>query len=101
MAPPSPTAAPHLEPDHRYDPRPPAERIGLPDELIALQQAADRERSQLERLSDNEERQHQRAVWFESAATAQEAITQHALRNRFNRHEVEQEVRPIARTPRG
>jgi hypothetical protein len=65
--------------------------------LIAAQQAADCARQRLEQLSSNEERQHQRAVWFEAAAQAQAAVTRYAKAKRLNRFEVEQRVRQTAR----
>ncbi|MEU3792560.1 hypothetical protein AB0F07_22610 [Streptomyces fructofermentans] len=49
----------------------------------------------LESLAGHEERRQQRLVWFEAAAAVQAAVTQYARTKRFNRFEVEQELRRI------
>ncbi|MDW6066407.1 hypothetical protein SAZ11_62465 [Streptomyces sp. FXJ1.4098] len=72
---------------------------GLPAELVALQRAADSERSRLESLDDNEERRRQRLEWYEAAAEVQEAVTQYAHDNHLNRFDVGQRLRQIVRTP--
>ncbi|MFF9378850.1 hypothetical protein ACF1BB_30555 [Streptomyces griseoluteus] len=65
--------------------------------LIAAQQAADCARQRLEQLSSDDERRHQRTVWFEVASQAQAAVTRYARAKRLNRFEVEQRVRQAAR----
>ncbi|WP_420031852.1 hypothetical protein ACN2WE_02905 [Streptomyces sp. cg28] len=72
----------------------------LPEELIALQRAADDEGRKIEHLDDGE-REQQRAVWFDAAARAQEAVTEYAAAEGLDHHEVEKELRQVARhTPR-
>lgn len=66
---------------------------GLPASLIALQRAADLERKKLDSLDCHHERARQRQVWFETAATAQGAITQYARTEQLNRSHIEQAVR--------
>ncbi|WP_432177017.1 hypothetical protein [Streptomyces sp. Tue6028] len=78
---------------------PAAGQVGLPETLIALQQAADHEHTKLQQCDGYEERKQQRLVWFEAAAAAQAAITQYARTKRFNRFEVQQEVHRIVRQP--
>jgi len=59
--------------------------IELPDDLIALQQAADDEGRKIEHL-DDDERDKQRRVWFEAAAKAQAAVTAFAQLRQDTRH---------------
>ncbi|MEU3795761.1 hypothetical protein AB0F07_39250 [Streptomyces fructofermentans] len=73
----------------------PTSQSGLPETLIALQQAANTERLKLEQLVGYEERRQQRQAWFETAATVQAAVTRYARTKRFNRAEVEEELRRI------
>ncbi|MFZ3555076.1 MULTISPECIES: hypothetical protein [unclassified Streptomyces] len=72
--------------------------IELPDDLIRLQRAADDEGKKLEHL-DADEREKQREVWFEAAATAQAAATEFAQENDLNRHDVEKQLRQVTRQP--
>lgn len=69
------------------------EDSGLPDELMALQRASDRERQALHELNGYEERRQQRRVWFEAAHAAQAAISQYASAHGRNRFEVQCAVR--------
>ncbi|WP_254402230.1 hypothetical protein [Streptomyces sp. AC555_RSS877] len=78
-------------------PSSPEDGSGLPDELIALQQAADNERRKLELLDSHEERRQQRQAWFEAAAATQTAVTKYASAKRLNRFEVERRLRQAAR----
>lgn len=73
------------------------EDSGLPESLIALQRASDREQHALHQLHEYEERRHQRRIWFEAAQDAQAAVTQYASSRRLNRFEVERAVRIAAR----
>ncbi|MGW5047929.1 hypothetical protein [Streptomyces griseoluteus] len=68
---------------------------GLPGELITLQQAADDARLQLQHLHGHRERDLQRQVWRDAAATVQEAVTQYARTNSLNRQEVEASLRQL------
>ena len=70
-----------------------ASRTGLPASLIALQRAADLERRKLELLDRHDERTHQRQVWCDAAAAAQDAVTRYARAEGLNRFEVAQELR--------
>ncbi|MEU6070647.1 hypothetical protein ABZ864_40955 [Streptomyces sp. NPDC047082] len=58
-----------------------------------LQKAADKEHLKLLQLTGNDERKHQRGVWFEAAHAAQSAVTRYAQTKRLNRYEVEKELR--------
>ncbi|MER6736558.1 hypothetical protein [Streptomyces puniciscabiei] len=76
---------------------------GLPEELVALQQAADEAHAQLQQLDDHEERSHQRDTWREASAAVQAAVTRYARAKRLNRYEVEKLLRQTVRhqtTPR-
>ncbi len=70
---------------------------GLPSELITLQQAADQAHLQLQQLHDHHDREAQRQVWREAAATAQRAVTHYARTKRLNRYEVEARLRQFVR----
>ncbi|MGV4985777.1 hypothetical protein ACVB8X_06945 [Streptomyces sp. NRAIS4] len=70
---------------------------GLPEELIQLQRAADREYLVLEQLGTPGDRQRQRRIWFEAACAIQAAVTQYAQAKRLNRFEVERTLRGIVR----
>lgn len=72
---------------------------GLPEELVALQQAADEAHAQLQQLDDHEERSHQRDTWREASAAVQAAVTQYARAKRLNRYEVEKLLRQTVRHP--
>ncbi|RZB13474.1 hypothetical protein StrepF001_43965 [Streptomyces sp. F001] len=74
-------------------------RSGLPDELVALQQAADDAHLQLQRLDDRGERDRQRRVWFEAAGAVQAAVTRYAGAKGLNRYEVEKRLRQVVRHP--
>jgi hypothetical protein len=74
------------------------ERARIPEDLIMLQRASDREQQVLQQLSDHEERSRQRRIWFEAAQAAQGAVTQHARSQGLNRFEVERAVRAAARS---
>jgi hypothetical protein len=71
--------------------------MGLPRELITLQQAADEAHHQLEQLQDHHERDLQRQAWRDAAEAAQAAVTQYARTKRLNRYEVEKRLRQIVR----
>ncbi|MFG3016773.1 hypothetical protein ACGFZB_41240 [Streptomyces cinerochromogenes] len=83
---------------HGDDPREDAVSF---EALISAQQAADCARQRLEQLSSDEERRHQRTVWFDVASQAQAAVTRYAQAKRLNRFEVEQRVRQAAREEAG
>ncbi|MFI0242964.1 hypothetical protein [Streptomyces sp. NPDC016845] len=70
---------------------------GLPEQLITLQQAADNAHLQLQQLHDHHDRQVQRQVWWDAAATVQEAVTLYARTKRLNRYEVEARLRQFVR----
>lgn len=72
---------------------------GLPDELVALQQAADEAHLHLQRLDDHEERDRQRRVWLEAAEAVQAAVTRYARSKDLNRYEVEKRLREAVRHP--
>ncbi|MFD5184011.1 hypothetical protein ACFWMQ_15645 [Streptomyces sp. NPDC058372] len=71
----------------------------IPDDLIALQRAADDEGRRLSELTDNDEREAQRLVWYEAGARAQAAVTEWAQANGKNRFDVEKQVRATVRQP--
>ncbi|MEU6437408.1 hypothetical protein ABZ874_24165 [Streptomyces albidoflavus] len=73
--------------------------MNIPDTLIDLQRAADAEWARLAELTDNDEREQQRLVWFEAGARAQAAITEWAAAENKNRYEVEVAVRRAVRHP--
>ncbi|WP_405184188.1 hypothetical protein [Streptomyces albidoflavus] len=73
--------------------------MDIPDTLIDLQRAADAEWARLTELTDNDEREAQRLVWFEAGARAQAAITEWAAAEGKNRYEVEVAVRRAVRHP--
>jgi hypothetical protein len=75
-----------------------ADKIELPDDLIALQRAADGEGRNLGRL-DDEERTKQREVWFEAAAKVDAAVTEFAREQGLNRFDVEKSLRQFVRHP--
>ncbi|MCQ4212585.1 hypothetical protein [Streptomyces longispororuber] len=72
--------------------------IELPDDLIELQRSADDEGRKMEHLDDGE-REKQREVWFEAAATAQAAVTAYAEEHDLNRFDVEKQLRQVTRHP--
>lgn len=73
--------------------------MDIPDTLIDLQRAADAEWARLAELTDNDEREAQRLVWFEAGARAQAAITEWAAAEDKNRYVVEVAVRKAVRHP--
>ncbi|MGF2208939.1 hypothetical protein [Streptomyces albidoflavus] len=73
--------------------------MDIPDTLIDLQRAADAEWARLAELTDNDEREAQRLVWFEAGARAQAAITEWAAAEDKNRYAVEVAVRKAVRHP--
>ncbi|MEU2889382.1 hypothetical protein [Streptomyces albidoflavus] len=73
--------------------------MDIPDTLIDLQRAADAEWTRLAELTDNDEREQQRLVWFEVGARAQAAITEWAREHEKNRYKVEKAVREAVRYP--
>ncbi|MFJ9634948.1 hypothetical protein ACIRU8_45385 [Streptomyces sp. NPDC101175] len=72
---------------------------GLPASLIALQRAANLERTKLEQLTFFDERTHQRQIWFEASVAVQNAVTHYATTANLNRFDVEQELRSAAKAP--
>ncbi|GHE98425.1 hypothetical protein GCM10017776_14280 [Streptomyces griseoluteus] len=64
-------------------------------ELITLQQAADDARLHLQQLHGHRERDQQRQVWRDAAATVQAAVTHYARTHSLNRHEVEARLRQL------
>ncbi|MFG3311887.1 hypothetical protein ACGF0C_07985 [Streptomyces albidoflavus] len=73
--------------------------MDIPDSLIDLQRAADAEWARLAELTDHDEREAQRLVWFEAGARAQAAITEWAREHEKNRAKVEAAVKQAARHP--
>ncbi|WP_238697613.1 hypothetical protein [Streptomyces sp. E2N166] len=73
--------------------------IGLPSELIMLQQAAEDAHLKLQHLDDHHDRDLQRRVWREAAEAVQAAVTHYARTKRLNRHEVEARLRQLVRNP--
>ncbi|MCM3822462.1 hypothetical protein ACP4TB_29775 [Streptomyces sp. DR3-1] len=73
--------------------------MDIPDSLIDLQRAADAEWARLAELTDHDEREQQRLVWFEAGARAQAAITEWAAAENKNRYKVEKAVRAAVRHP--
>ncbi|MYV41215.1 hypothetical protein GT030_20690 [Streptomyces sp. SID1328] len=66
--------------------------------MIALQQAADDAHLRLQHIHGHREREQQRQVWRDAAATVQAAVTHYARTQSLNRHEVE--ARPRQLVPR-
>ncbi|MFF4361070.1 hypothetical protein [Streptomyces sp. NPDC001604] len=93
------TAPVHSPADAQPGPHPTLRPTGLPDELIALQQAADDAHLQLQQLDDHEERDQQRRVWFEAAEAVQAAVTRYARSRGLNRYELEKQLRQAVRHP--
>ncbi|MFD5026977.1 hypothetical protein [Streptomyces sp. NPDC058373] len=71
----------------------------IPDDLIALQRAADDEGRRLSELTDNDEREAQRRAWYDAGARVQAAVTEWAKANGKNRFDVEKQVRATVRQP--
>lgn len=72
---------------------------GVPQELVALQQAADAAHHKLQLLSDHHERHLQRQVWLAAAEVVQTAVARYARTKRLNRYEVEKRPRQVVRHP--
>ncbi|MGW0208360.1 hypothetical protein ACWDZ8_22000 [Streptomyces sp. NPDC003233] len=83
----------------QHGPHPALHPSGLPDELVALQQAADDSHLHLQQLDDLEERDRQRRVWLEAAVVVQAAVTQYARSKGLNRYEAERRLRQVVRHP--
>ena len=73
--------------------------MDIPDTLIDLQRAADAEWARLAELTDHDEREAPRLVWFEAGARAQAALTAWAREPEKNRYKVEKAVREAVRHP--
>lgn len=76
--------------------RPKIRSVDLPDDLIALERAAEEQRAKLAGL-DGEEYEAQRRAWREAAAAAQAAITDHATAAGLSRYDVEMAVKRAVR----
>ncbi|WP_433341769.1 hypothetical protein [Streptomyces sp. CA-253872] len=72
--------------------------MDLPDDLIALQQAADAAGAALRALPADAAAEQRRA-WFTAAAAAQAAVTEWAAAEGHNRFEVEKTLRKVVRHP--
>ncbi|MCG0066284.1 hypothetical protein L0F81_23835 [Streptomyces tricolor] len=70
--------------------------MDLPDDLIALERAAEEQRAKLVGL-DGEEYEAQRRAWREAAAAVQAAITDHATASGQSRYDVEMAVKRAVR----
>lgn len=70
--------------------------MDIPDDLIALERAAEEQRARLAGL-DGEEYDAQRRAWREAATAAQAAITDHATATGQSRYEVEMTVKRAVR----
>ncbi|MGW0131916.1 hypothetical protein [Streptomyces sp. NPDC003299] len=68
----------------------------IPDDLIALEHAAEEQRAKMAGL-DGEEYELQRRAWREAAAAAQAAITDHAAAASLSRYDVEMAVKKAVR----
>jgi hypothetical protein len=66
--------------------------VNIPDDLIALERAAEEQRAKLAGL-DGEEYEAQRRTWREAATAVQAAITDHATATGEPRYKVEKAVR--------
>ncbi|MEU3507645.1 hypothetical protein ABZ733_06915 [Streptomyces longwoodensis] len=70
--------------------------MDIPDDLIALERAAEEQRARLAGL-EGEEYDAQRRAWREAATTAQAAITDHAAAVGAPRYDVEMAVKRAVR----
>jgi hypothetical protein len=70
--------------------------VDLPDDLITLERAAERQRTAMAGLT-GVEADAQRQAWREAAAAVQAAVTAHAEATGLNRYEVGQAVKRAAR----
>jgi hypothetical protein len=70
--------------------------VNIPDDLIALERAAEEQRAKLAGL-EGEEYDAQRRAWREASAAAQAAITDHAAAAGLSRYEVEMVVKKAVR----
>lgn len=72
--------------------------MDVPETLIGLQRASDREHAKLEGLDGAEWREQQEA-WRMTAEAVQAAVTRHAVEHGLNRYELGQAVKDAARRP--
>ncbi|MEV7793395.1 hypothetical protein AB0O68_15590 [Streptomyces sp. NPDC087512] len=70
--------------------------MDIPDDLIALERAAEEQRARLAGL-DGEAYEAQRRAWREAATAVQAAITDHAAATGQSRYEVEMAVKKAVR----
>ncbi|WP_326779694.1 hypothetical protein OG481_02030 [Streptomyces longwoodensis] len=70
--------------------------MNIPDDLIALERAAEEQRARLAGLN-GEEYDAQRRAWREASAAAQAAITDHATAAGLSRYDVEMAVKRAVR----
>ncbi|MFC7906444.1 hypothetical protein [Streptomyces nigra] len=70
--------------------------MDIPDDLIALERAAEEQRARLAGL-DGEEYEAQRRAWRQAATAVQAAITDHATASGEPRYKVEMAVKRAAR----
>jgi hypothetical protein len=70
--------------------------VDLPDDLINLERAAERQRAAMAGLT-GDEADAQRQAWRDAAAAVQAAITEYATAKPANRYEVGQAVKRAAR----
>jgi hypothetical protein len=70
--------------------------VNIPDDLIALEHAAEEQRAKLAGL-DGEEYEAQRRTWREAATAVQAAITDHATATGEPRYKVEMAVKKAVR----
>lgn len=70
--------------------------MDIPDDLIALERAAEEQRAKLAGL-DGAEYEAQRRAWREAATAAQAAITDHATASGQSRYGVEMAVKKAVR----
>lgn len=70
--------------------------MDIPDDLIALECAAEEQRARLAGL-DGEEYEAQRRVWRQAATAVQAAITDHATASGEPRYRVEMAVKKAVR----
>ncbi|MFJ5176684.1 hypothetical protein ACIP68_22965 [Streptomyces griseoviridis] len=71
--------------------------MDIPDDLIALERAAEQERARLAGLS-GDEYAAQWSAWWEASAAVQAAITARAQESGGNRYELEMAVKSAVRT---
>ncbi|MFE9906426.1 hypothetical protein [Streptomyces achromogenes] len=74
--------------------------VDIPDDLIALERAAEEQRAKLAGL-DGAEYEAQRRAWREAAGAVQAAITAHAKATGLDRYTVEMAVKRAVRHAAG